>query len=33
MPLEEVMKSTFPLCLIALVTLSMATWLFRRRME
>ncbi len=33
MSFEEVVRSTVPLGLIALVTLSTATWLFRRRME
>ncbi len=33
MPLEDVMHSLWPLVVIALVTLSAATWLFRRRTE
>ncbi|QRM54185.1 ABC transporter permease [Sinorhizobium sp. BG8] len=32
-PLEEVVRQTVPLCLIAIVTLTAAAWLFRRRME
>ncbi|MCA1492186.1 ABC transporter permease [Ensifer sp. NBAIM29] len=33
LPLAEVARQTAPLCLIALVTLSAAAWLFRRRLE
>jgi ABC-2 type transport system permease protein len=33
LPVSEVMHNTWPLCLIALFTLSAAAWLFRRRME
>jgi ABC-2 type transport system permease protein len=33
LPLEEVLRNTAPLALIALVTLSSAAWLFRRRTE
>ncbi|WP_026619806.1 ABC-2 type transport system permease protein (plasmid) [Ensifer sp. WSM1721] len=32
-PLAEVVRQTLPLCLIAVVTLSSAAWLFRRRLE
>ncbi|AWM28655.1 ABC transporter permease [Sinorhizobium fredii] len=32
-PLAEVVHQTLPLCLIAVVTLSSAAWLFRRRLE
>lgn len=32
-PLSEVVRQTMPLCLIAVVTLSAAAWLFRRRLE
>lgn len=32
-PLSEVARNTLPLALIALVTLSAAAWLFRRRLE
>ncbi|OCP16140.1 ABC transporter permease [Ensifer sp. LC163] len=32
-PLAEVVHQTIPLCIIALVTLSAASWLFRRRLE
>lgn len=33
LPLEIMLRATLPLALIALVTLSAAAWLFRRRME
>jgi ABC-2 type transport system permease protein len=33
MTLPEVAKNTFPLALIAMVTLVLAAWLFRRRMD
>lgn len=33
LPLAEVVRQTIPLCLIAIVTLSAAAWLFRRRLE
>jgi ABC-2 type transport system permease protein len=33
LPAAEVIANTWPLALIALVTLSCAAWLFRRRME
>jgi len=33
LPLAEVARQTVPLCLIAVVTLSSAAWLFRRRLE
>jgi ABC-2 type transport system permease protein len=33
MPASEVVQSFWPLVLIALLTLSAATWLFRRRLE
>jgi ABC-2 type transport system permease protein len=33
MPAREVLAHTWPLAIIALVTLSAAAWLFRRRME
>ncbi|HXV30571.1 MAG TPA: ABC transporter permease [Sinorhizobium sp.] len=33
LPLVEVVRQTVPLCLIAIVTLSSAAWLFRRRLE
>jgi ABC-2 type transport system permease protein len=33
LPPGEVLRNTIPLALIALVTLSAAAWLFRRRME
>jgi ABC-2 type transport system permease protein len=32
-PLAEVWRQTWPLCAIAVVTLSAASWLFRRRLE
>ncbi|MDX1204670.1 ABC transporter permease subunit [Sinorhizobium medicae] len=32
-PLYEVVHQTLPLCLIAIVTLSSAAWLFRKRLE
>ncbi len=32
-PVTEVVHQTLPLCLIAIVTLSSAAWLFRRRLE
>lgn len=32
-PLAEVVRQTVPLCMIAIVTLSAAAWLFRRRLE
>ncbi|MET4690157.1 ABC transporter permease [Sinorhizobium fredii] len=32
-PVAEVVHQTLPLCLIAVVTLSSAAWLFRRRLE
>ncbi|MCG5480948.1 hypothetical protein [Sinorhizobium alkalisoli] len=33
LPLAEVARQTAPLCLISVVTLSAAAWLFRRRLE
>jgi ABC-2 type transport system permease protein len=33
LPLEEVLRNTYPLMVIALVALSSAAWLFRRRLE
>jgi ABC-2 type transport system permease protein len=33
LPLEEVLRNTIPLAVIAVVTLSSSAWLFRRRME
>lgn len=33
LPLSEVVRNTVPLALIAMVTLSAAAWLFRRRLE
>lgn len=33
LPVEEMLRNTLPLALIALVTLSAAAWMFRRRME
>jgi ABC-2 type transport system permease protein len=33
LPLDEVLRNTAPLALIALVTLSSAAWLFRHRTE
>jgi len=33
LPLDEMLRNTVPLALIALVTLSAAAWMFRRRME
>ncbi|MDR6289306.1 ABC-2 type transport system permease protein [Inquilinus ginsengisoli] len=33
LPLDEMLRNTAPLALIALVTLSAAAWMFRRRME
>jgi ABC-2 type transport system permease protein len=33
LPLEEVIRNTIPLALIAVATLGSAAWLFRRRME
>jgi ABC-2 type transport system permease protein len=33
MPLEDVLESLWPLMILAIVTLSAATWLFRRRTE
>jgi ABC-2 type transport system permease protein len=33
LPFAEVVHQTVPLCLIAIVTLSSAAWLFRRRLE
>lgn len=33
LPVEEMLHNTVPLALIALVTLSAAAWMFRRRME
>jgi ABC-2 type transport system permease protein len=33
MPLDDVMANTWPMAIIALITLSAATILFRRRME
>jgi ABC-2 type transport system permease protein len=33
LPLEEVLRNTYPLVLIALATLSAAAWLFRSRLE
>ncbi|MGK9231045.1 ABC transporter permease [Inquilinus limosus] len=33
LPVDEMLRNTVPLALIALVTLSAAAWMFRRRME
>ncbi|BAT59591.1 inner membrane transport permease YbhR [Variibacter gotjawalensis] len=33
LPLDEMVRNTIPLILIAIVTLSVAAWMFRRRME
>jgi ABC-2 type transport system permease protein len=33
MSIGEILSQTLPLVLIALATLTAATWLFRRRME
>jgi len=33
LPLDEMLRNTLPLALIALVTLGAAAWMFRRRME
>ena len=33
LPVAEVWAQTWPLLIIAAVTLGLATWLFRRRME